>query len=148
MLPTLSWARVDSRRAAIMGCGHTGSFIASTLAEEGWSLRVVDPDPDSFSLLPKGMVDDGRIRTVVGDGTREMSLRKAFVHDAHVFIAVSGKSASNIMAAQIARHVLHLPTVVCRVDHPISREVYEKLGIVTVSTEALVADAILRATRQ
>ena len=131
-----------------MGCGRTGSFIASTLAEEGWSVYVIDIDPNAFGLLPVGMVHEGHILTVVGDGTLEVNLRRVLAHDADVFVAVSGKSAGNVLAAQIAKQVFHLPTVICRVDDPISKQVYEQLDIVTISTEALVTETILRTTRE
>ena len=131
-----------------MGCGRTGSFIASTLAEEGWSVYVIDIDPNAFGLLPAGMVHEGHILTVVGDGTLEVNLRRILAHDADVFVAVSGKSAGNVLAAQIAKQVFHLPTVICRVDDPISKQVYEQLDIVTISTEALVTETILRTARE
>lgn len=131
-----------------MGCGRTGSFIASTLAEEGWSVYVIDIDPNAFGLLPAGMVHEGHILTVVGDGTLEVNLRRVLAHDADVFVAVSGKSAGNVLAAQIAKQVFHLPTVICRVDDPISKQVYEQLDIVTISTEALVTKTILRTARE
>ena len=130
-----------------MGCGRTGSFIASTLVEEGWSVHVIDIDPNAFGLLPAGMVSEGHILTVVGDGTREVNLRRVLAHEADVFVAVSGKSASNVLAAQIAKQVFHLPTVMCRVDDPVSKDVYEGLDIVTISTEALVTETILQAAR-
>ena len=130
-----------------MGCGRTGSFIASTLVEEGWSVHVIDIDPNAFSLLPAGMVNEGHILTVVGDGMREVNLRRVLAHDADVFVAVSGKSASNVLAAQIAKQVFHLPMVICRVNDPISKQVYEGLDIVTVSTEALVTETILGTAR-
>ena len=94
------------------------------------------------------MVDERHVLTVVGDGTREVNLRRVLAHDADVFVAVSSKSASNVLAAQIAKQVFHLPTVICRVDDPISKQVYEQLDIVTISTEALVTETILRTARE
>ena len=148
MLPALNWTNPGSRRAAIMGCGQIGSSIASTLAEDGWSLHMIDIDPAAFSLLPAGMVDDGHIVAIVGDGTLESDLRKASAQDADVFVAVSGKDARNALAAQIAKHVLQVPTVICRVNDPAAKEMYEQFGIVTISATGLVTEMILQAARQ
>ena len=147
MLPALNWTSPGSRRAVIMGCGQIGSSIAGILAEDGWSLHMIDLDPAAFSLLPAGMINDGQVVAIVGDGTLESDLRKSSTQDAEVFVAVSGKDARNALAAQIAKHVLQVKTVICRVNDPASKEMYEQFGIVTVSATALVTDMILQAAR-
>ena len=83
---------------------------------------------------------------IVGDGTLESDLRKASTQDADMFIAVSGKDSWNAMGAQIAKHILMVPTVICRMNDPVRNEMYSQLGLVTISATGLVTDMILEAT--
>ena len=129
-----------------MGCGRVGASIAAALYERGHSLRVLDPDVAAFDRLPSGAIDDGHVVPIVGDGTLESDLRKAATQDADMFIAVSGKDSWNAMGAQIAKHILLVPTVICRMNDPVRNEMYSELGLVTISATGLVTDMILEAT--
>ena len=100
----------------------------------------------SFDILPSGMVEDGDIQPILGDGTLESDLRRAFAQDASVFIAVSGNDAANALSAQIAHHMLHIPKVICRLNVPVMKEMYEGLELTTVSPTGLVRDLIVDAT--
>ena len=37
------------------------------------------------------------------------------------------------MAAQIAYHTLMIPTVICRIDDPVKRDLYERLELTALS---------------
>ena len=130
-----------------MGCGRIGLSIATALSEQGHTVHILDLSPSAFDLLPAGMKDDGRIVPIVGDGTREADLRRASTQDADVFIALSGKDARNALSAQIAKHVLQVPTVICRINDPTRKEMYTQLGLTAVSAAGLVTEAVLEATR-
>ena len=147
MLPPLNRTDPALRRVVIMGCGRIGSAIAATLAEEGTPLHILDLDPATFNLLPPSMVDEGHIVATVGDGTLESDLRKAATQDADVFIAVSGSDSRNALAAQIARHILRVPVVICRINEPARKEMYGELGIMAISATNLVTEMILEAVR-
>ena len=129
-----------------MGCGRTGAFLASALAEAGHVLRVLDLDAAAFDRLPEGLVQGDRVVPVVGDGTLEADLRKASVQDADVYIAASGRDTINILSAQLAKHALQVHSVICRTNDPTKWEVYGQLGLVTVSPTMLVTEAVLEAT--
>ena len=103
-------------------------------------------DSAAFDVLPPGTVEAGQIVPMVGDGTLESDLRGAFVQDAGVFVAVSGRDSFNALAAQLAKHVLQVPTVICRINDPTRNEMYRALGLVTVSATRLVSDLVLEAT--
>lgn len=139
--------RTDSgpRRAVIMGCGRAGASIATSLSEEGYSVTILDEDPGAFDLVPPGMIDDGHIVPVVGDGTLEHDLREASTQEADVFIAISGEDSNNALAAQIARHILLVPTVICRLNDPARREMYSQLGLITISATTLITGMVLEA---
>ena len=110
-------------------------------------MHILDLSPSAFDLLPAGMKGDGRIVPIVGDGTREADLRRASAQGADVFIALSGRDARNALSAQIAKHVLQVPTVICRINDPTRKEMYTQLGLTAVSAAGLVTEAVLEATR-
>ena len=129
-----------------MGCGRLGVSIATSLSDEGAVLHILDLNPSAFDLLPPGRITDGYIVPIVGDGTLESDQRKALTQDADVFIAVAGRDAPNALAAQVARHMFQVPTVICRLNDPTRQQVYTELGLITVSATRLVTDMVLEAT--
>ena len=134
------------RPVVIVGCGRTGAAIAAAMSETGSIVQVLDVSVTAFDLLPTGLLEDGQIVPIVGDGTLESDLRKASAQDADVLIAVSGKDAANAMSAQIARHILGVPRVICRLSDPVLKEMYEGLDLITVSPTRLVSSLIIDAT--
>ena len=129
-----------------MGCGRVGASVATALWEEGCSLVILDLKPLAFDLLPPRVANDSRVTPIVGDGTLESDLRRASVEDADVFIAVGGRDAGNALSAQIAKHMLQVPTVICRIDDPTRNEMYGDLGLTTVSAAEVVTGRVLEAT--
>jgi len=134
-----------SKRVVIMGCGRIGASIAIALADQGHSVGILDVNVAAFDLLPPGLVDDDRIAPTLGDGTSEDGLRKASTQEADVFIAMAGKDTRNALAANIAKHVLQVPRVICRMNDPTRKEMYEELGLITVSATSLVTEMVLEA---
>lgn len=146
MHPPLNQTDSTPRHVVIMGCGRVGLSLATALSEEGCSLCILDVNPAAFELISPGKVDEGRIVAILGDGTLERDLRKASMQDADVFIAASGSDARNAMAAQIAKHIFQVPTVICRMGDPARKEIYSQLGLITISSTKLVTDMVLEAT--
>ena len=136
--------RSDFRRAAVAGCGRAGARIAAALAETGYEVTALDIDPAAFANLAAAPPSANPPRLVVADATLESRLRAADVHEVDVFVAVVGGDAANALAAQIAYHVFRVPMVVCRVDDPIKRDMYESMDIRTISRVNMFADEAVR----
>src|SRR5437660_9489995 len=130
--PPLEW---DVVKVLIVGCGRVGSRLASELDREGHEVTVVDREPGSFSRAASrgALGQDFKGNFVVGDGTDAELLRKAGVEDADSFVAVTEGDTRNIMAAKIAKQVIKVPRVVCRIYDPIREEAYHKLGLAVIS---------------
>lgn len=122
----------------VLGCGRLGSRIATMLDREGFAVTVVDMDAYSFRRLP----DDFRGRTVLGTGIDEDVLRRAGIEEAHTFIAVTNEDNPNIMAAQVAQSVFHVPDVVVRVYDVARAEVYREMGLKTICPTTIIADMV------
>jgi len=144
MLDELQWPSFRENRVVIMGCGQIGSSVANTMAGGQGSVHVIDKDPSAFGLLPEALIDDGRILALVGDGTLESDLRRANAQDCDIFIAVSGKDASNALAAQIAKIIFQVETVICRMNDQPSKNMYAEAGIVAISVAEMATNAIIK----
>ena len=130
-------------RVAIGGCGRTGASIATALCRPGRTVHILDTSVDAFDHLPRDVVSRGLLVPFLADITLESDLRKTGVQDTDVFIATAGSDAVNIMAAQIARHILEVNSVVCRLDDPVKRDLYEGLDITTISHTEILRDLAL-----
>ena len=130
------------KRVAVIGCGSFGTQIAVELSSLGNIIIVVDKDPDSFSALPSYLLENSRVVTSIGDGTRETYLRQAGVQDVDLFIAATKKSSVNLLSAQLARHVMRIPEVTCLVNDSLLIPIYESLGINVINPDALLMDVI------
>ncbi len=112
-----------------MGCGRVGAQLAAMLDEDGHEVTIMDREPYSFRRLPPSFGGTA----LVGDGTDEDSLRRAGIEQADAFVAVTQGDNRNVMAAQIARHIFHVPKVGCRIYDPLREELYHTLGLETIS---------------
>lgn len=117
----------------IVGCGRVGSELALNLRAEGAAITVIDTRVEAFARLG----DDFDGNMVVGSGIDESLLRRAGVADADAFVAVTPGDNRNIMAAQIARVLYHVPRVITRIKDPIREQVYRKLGLDTICSTSI-----------
>ena len=122
----------------IMGCGRVGAQLAAMLEEDGHKVAVLDIEPYSFRRLPANFQGEA----LVGDGTDEDDLRRAGIEEADAFIAVTQGDNRNVMAAQLAKHVFDVPKVVCRIYDPLREELYNTLGLETISPTTLAAKVL------
>jgi len=119
----------------ILGCGRVGSRLATMMDSDGYGVAVIDTDSHAFRRLPEGF----RGRTILGTGIDEDVLRRAGIEGAHTFIAVTDKDNPNIMAAQIAQTVFHVPEVLARVYDVDRATTYANLGLKTICPTATIA---------
>ncbi|MBI2855888.1 MAG: TrkA family potassium uptake protein [Chloroflexi bacterium] len=131
-------------KVLIMGCGRVGALVATALWSEGHQVMVMDTNAESFRRLPQDLQDTA----VVGDGTLEEDLRKAGIEEADSLVAVSARDTSNLLAAQMAKHVFRIKKVVCRVNDPARYEIYTQLGLEAVSPTQIISDLIIQAVHR
>jgi len=113
----------------IMGCGRVGARLAAMLEEDGHKVTILDTEPYSLRRLPPSFQGEA----LVGDGTDEDYLRRAGIEEADAFVAVTQGDNRNVLAAQIAKHIFNVPKVVCRIYDPLREELYNTLGLETIS---------------
>ncbi len=122
----------------IMGCSRVGARLAGMLDAEGHHVTIMDIDAYSFRRLPPNYSGEA----ITGSGTDEDALIRAGIRESNLFVSATQGDNRNIMAAQIAKHIFHVPRVVCRIYDPIRQEMYQELGLETVGPTKIVADAL------
>jgi trk system potassium uptake protein TrkA len=124
----------------IMGCGRVGSTLAHILEDRGYSVAVIDRDPEAFRKLRSSFKGS----RVTGMGFDRDVLIQAGIQEADAFAAVSSGDNSNIISARVARESFGIDRVAARIYDPRRAEVYQRLGIPTVATVRWTADQMLR----
>jgi trk system potassium uptake protein TrkA len=129
-------------KVVIMGCGRVGAQLATILDREGHDVTVLDMRGSQFErFLPENFGG----HKVVGDGRDQDVLRDAGVEGADAFVACTAGDNRNVMAAQIAKIIFHVPRVVCRIYDPLREEMYKMLGLRTISPTKVGAQLLMDA---
>jgi trk system potassium uptake protein TrkA len=128
-------------KIVIMGCGRVGARLARLFDREGHDVSVVDLHADSFARLG----EDFRGQTVAGTGIDEDVLKSLGIEHADIFLAVTNRDNSNIMAAQIARISFRVPRVIARIYEPDREETFHQLGLETICPTTLISNRIYEA---
>jgi trk system potassium uptake protein TrkA len=115
-------------RVVIMGCGRTGSVLASRLDGDDDEVTVIDLDEATRRRLPAGF--HGRF--VSGSGVTPAVLEAAGIADAEAFVALTASDSANIVAARSASEVYRVPRVIARTYDPGRAPVYSELGIAAI----------------
>lgn len=123
----------------IMGCGRVGSQVSQLLAGLGHDVTVIDHDNNA----PARLGPDFKGKVVPGVGFDRNVLLEAGIETAEAFVAASSSDNANIVAARIARNIFRVPRVVARLYDPLRAEIYQRLGLTTISTTGWGAQRIV-----
>lgn len=123
----------DSGYTVIIGCGRLGASLANAISDKEASVMMVDRDERAFRKL--GTAYGGL--TLTGDATDIAVLSSAEIERADTVVSVTNDDNTNIMVAQIARNVYHIPNVICRLYDPEREIVYKEFGIDTICPTVL-----------
>jgi trk system potassium uptake protein TrkA len=127
-------------KVIVMGCGRIGSQVSMLLSEQGHAVTIIDHDANSEGRL--GTNFKGRI--IKGLGFDRNILLQAGIEQVEAFVAASQSDNANIVSARIARNIFHVPRVVARLYDPRRAEIYQRLGLTTISSTNWGAERILQ----
>lgn len=125
-------------KVIVMGCGRVGGQVSQLLSDQGHEVTVIDHDSNATARLGA----DFKGKVVSGLGFDRSVLMEAKVESAEAFVAASSSDNANIIAARIARNIFHVPRVVARLYDPQRAEIYQRLGLITISTTTWGAERI------
>jgi trk system potassium uptake protein TrkA len=127
-------------KVIVMGCGRIGSQVSMLLSDQGHEVTIIDHDANSEGRL--GPNFKGRI--VKGLGFDRSILLQAGIEQVEAFVAASQSDNANIVSARIARNIFHVPRVVARLYDPRRAEIYQRLGLTTISSTSWGAERIFQ----
>ncbi len=127
-------------KVVIMGCGRIGSQVSMLMSDHGHDVTVIDHDNNAAGRL--GPSFKGHL--VKGVGFDRDVLVKAGIEQADAFVSASSSDNANIVAARIVRNVFHVPRVVARLYDPRRAEIYQRLGLTTISSTNWGAERIVQ----
>src|SRR5579862_5710463 len=128
-------------RIFILGCGRLGAALARSLDQRGHEVTVLDAKTDAFSRLGQ----DFGGRTVQGDGLDLDVLEKAGLEGSDVFVACTSGDNRNLTASQFAKVRFGVQKVISRVSDPLRGQIYEEMGVKTISPTVVGADILYSA---
>ena len=130
----------------IVGGGGAGSYLASRLTSEGHKVAVVDINSDVLKELSSKIPS---ISTIVGDGSKLETLRKAGLEKADILAILTGVDARNVAIAMLAKNEFQVPRVVTRVNDPKHEWLFDRqTGIDhAFNQDALLVESIMKAIR-
>jgi trk system potassium uptake protein TrkA len=100
---------------------------------------------DSSPLCLDSLARDGlQVEAVLASESLMEDLRNVGMGGLDVFIALSEDDNKNVMAAQIASHIFHVPNVICRIGDPAREKFYRELGMNVIAPTVLASDSIKR----
>ena len=122
----------------IAGCGKIGANLVKTLSNNGHDVVVIDPNEENFAQLENGT----NCLTITGRPIDEDVLKSAGIEHADALCAVTSDDNVNIMTAQIATQLYHVPRVVTRCYDPDKDAVLRQMGLNTVCPTMLTVAKI------
>ena len=118
----------------IAGCSEIGYHLSKALLATGHEVVIIEKDPDRCQLL----TDELGSVILRGDGTDEGTLKKAGTSRADVFVAVTGRDETNLVACQMTKHVFQVPRTMAVIKDPKNEPVFRLLNV----------DVVVNATHQ
>ena len=112
----------------IVGCGRLGAMLANQLSTLGRNVVVIDDDEAAFQHLSTQFSGF----QITGNAAETAVLRRARIEKADCLLAITRYDNVNLMVAQVAKTIFHVPKVVARVYDPSREQVYGRFGIENV----------------
>ena len=122
----------------ILGCGVLGNHLARALATGGHRITVMDSSAERLDFLPP----DSGVELMLTSGSIRDDLRGMSLTNVDLFVAASEDDSWNAMAAQVARHIFHVPDVICLINDPDRGTFYKGLGVNTICPTTVTVDTI------
>ena len=122
----------------IAGCMKIGATLALQLSQEDHDVVVIDSDPNNLEALGSGF--NGV--TITGMPIDEDVLRSAGIERADALAAVTRDDNINLMVAEVAQQLFHVPKVITRLYSPEQENVFRRMGMTTVCPTSLAVARI------
>jgi trk system potassium uptake protein TrkA len=119
----------------IVGCSESGYHLSKALIAGGHEVVVIEKNPARFQRLTEEL---GSV-ALFGDGTDEVTLRRAGVTRADVVVSLTGVDATNLVVSQMTKHIFKVPRTMALIKDPKNEPIFHEVGVnVIVNSTHLV----------
>ncbi len=123
----------------IVGCSESGYHLSKALIAGGHEVVVVEKSIERFQLLK----DELGMVALLGDGTDELTLKRAGIARADVVVSLTGVDATNLVITQMTKHVFQVPRTMALIKDPKNEPIFHEVGIdVVVNSTHLVLESM------
>jgi len=129
-------------KLVIVGAGQVGREILKRL-KQNWQIIIIDTDERKLKSIAEFLDSETLNRTVLlqGDGTSRLTLQRAGIGKAKVFVACTGDDEANLEACRIAKE-FHIPSIYAVSNHMDHDKWFEKEGISFVNKAVATASIL------
>ncbi len=124
----------------IVGGGMKVHFLAKSLISKGYSITIINEDPEYCKLLSR---KHKAANVVLGDGSRPQILEDAGVECTNAVIAVTPHDPDNLVICQLASKRYGVPKVFGIVNDPNNISVFKSLGVETIISTADIISSLI-----
>ena len=123
----------------IVGCSESGYHLSKALIAGGHEVVVVDKNPERYQLLNEELGS----MALLGDGTDEVTLRRAGIARADVVVSLTGADATNLVISQMTKHIFQVPRTMALIKDPKNEPIFHEIGVdVVVNSTHLVLESL------
>ena len=123
----------------IVGCSESGYHLSKALIAGGHEVVVVEKNIERFQLLK----DELGTVALLGDGTDELTLKRAGIARADVVVSLTGVDATNLVITQMTKHIFQVPRTMALIKDPKNEPIFHEVGIdVVVNSTHLVLESM------
>ena len=130
------------RGAAIIGYGQSGHAISNSMKNLGFTLNILDINPEAFEKLSDADVKNGLIVPITGDGMSITDLSN-LPKDLSIILVMTGNDAVNLFIGQLAKNFFKAAKIICKIDDEKIRLLGNNQQILAYSPIALLNEKIL-----
>ena len=128
----------------IVGCGRVGSRLIQVLEDMGHDIAVLEEVDANLEHLHSLEDFSFNGMTSIGSPIDVDMLRQAGIENCDALVAVCPEDNINIMVAQMATELFHVPCVLARIADPTRKKIFaERFGMQSVCPTNLTVEAIL-----
>ncbi|MEC9445863.1 MAG: TrkA family potassium uptake protein, partial [Chloroflexota bacterium] len=123
----------------IVGCSESGYHLSKALIAGGHEVVVVEKSIERFQLLK----DELGSVALLGDGTDELTLKRAGIARADVVVSLTGVDATNLVITQMTKHIFQVPRTMALIKDPKNEPIFHEVGIdVVVNSTHLALESM------
>ena len=131
-----------SRDVAIIGYGEAGYELANSINNMGFTVTILDLNPESFEKLPDTNVKNGSLVPITGDGMSLNDLSN-LPKDLSTIIVITGNDATNLFIGQLAKQLFRASKIICKINNEKLRLIGNNQNIMAYSPITLFNEKIL-----